>query len=54
MRREADYCINVSAGVVPESRLLMLGIGGFATLIILNELQQTLISLASGMIQAVQ
>lgn len=37
--------------VVPEGRLLMLGIGGFAALIIINELLHSILSLASGVTQ---
>lgn len=39
------------AGVVPEGRLLMLGAGGFASLIILYEVQNSLLSLASSLMQ---
>ena len=41
----------VVAGVVPEGRLLMLGIGGFAALIIFNEFQHSILTLASGVAQ---
>lgn len=36
-----------SVRVVPEGRLLMAGVGGFALLIIANELQHSLLSLGS-------
>lgn len=40
--------VRFHAGVVPEGRLLMLGMGGIAALIILNELQHSIFDLASS------